>query len=49
MSKSTNQAEQPAKIAYHFPGEMIWQPLTVEANSQEEAQDIWEKKKKLIN
>lgn len=38
-----------AKIAYHFPGEMKWQPLSVEAESLEEAQIIWEKKRQLIN
>lgn len=42
-------AEETAKIAYHFPGEMKWQPLSVEAESLEEAQKIWEKKRQLIN
>lgn len=42
-------AEIPVKIAYHFPGEMKWQPLSVEAESLEEAQVIWEKKRQLIN
>jgi len=38
-----------AKNLYHFPGEMIWQPQAVEAASLVEAQEIWEKTKKLIN
>lgn len=38
-----------AKTAYHFSGEMKYVPLSVEADSLEEAQKIWEKKRQLIN
>ncbi len=36
------------KNQYHFSGEMKYQPLTVEAESIEEAQKIWEEQKQLI-
>jgi len=36
------------KSQYHFSGEMIYWPLTVEADSQAEALKIWEEKRKLI-
>lgn len=50
--KNKQAAENVEAVAvknqYHFSGELIYWPLTVEANSQAEALKIWEEKRKLI-
>ena len=40
--------KQGGKEEYHFAGEGKYEPLTVQAGSATEAQEIWEKERKEV-
>ena len=38
-------AGRSKKTNFHFPGEGVWQPMTVQASSREEAEKQWKQRR----
>lgn len=49
QNKSMQSEKVKTKEAYFFPGGGEFEPVSIEAGSQKEALEIYEKNKKLIN
>jgi hypothetical protein len=47
-NKAINQSVNKELNLYHFPGGGEYEPLTVEAESFDEAKKIWEQKRKKV-
>lgn len=52
LDKAKNKALEPEEVRvkqiYHFPGGLEYEPQSVEAETREEAEDIYEKSRKHI-
>lgn len=47
-SKTKDIAPQGAPQRYHFSGGGEYEPLSVEAGTQEEAEEIWQRERKKV-